>query len=286
MKTLPLIPVILALLIAACSQQHPKETDLVTFPLKGIIVSIDTAAHRVMISHEEIPNYMMAMTMPFKVKNLRLLDGLAQGDSVAGTLAVSRTESWLEALQKISGTETVPVLSADDLLLQKLFIVGDNIPDNPLTNQSGRTFRFSDYRGEVVALTFVYTRCPLPDFCLRMSDHFARLQQSLKRDQAIAGKWHLVTISFDPKFDTPSVLKSYAESYNADLSTWDFVTDSLATIARLTDGFGLSFAADRGLIAHNLRTIILDKNGNIADILKGNEWTVDEVEKSMKSLMH
>jgi protein SCO1/2 len=283
MKTYRLI--VLILMIAGCSRQEPQETELVTFPLKGRVVSLDTTAQRIMIAHEEIPNYMMAMTMPFKVKNPALMEGLVPGDSVVATLAVSHTESWLETVQKVSGTEPVEVLSADDILLARLFKVGDVIPDNALTNQSGKRIRFSDFRGKVVALTFVYTRCPLPDFCLRMSDHFARLQKALKKDPALNGKWHLVTISFDPKFDTPKVLRSYAESYNADLSTWDFATDSVATITKFTDGFGLSFAAEQGLITHNLRTVVIDRNGAIREILKGNEWTVDQLEHSMKSFM-
>ncbi len=283
MKTYRLI--VLILMIAGCSRQEPQETELVTFPLKGRVVSLDTTAQRIMIAHEEIPNYMMAMTMPFKVKNPALMEGLVPGDSVVATLAVSHTESWLETVQKVSGTEPVEVLSADDILLAHLFKVGDVIPDNALTNQSGKRIRFSDFRGKVVALTFVYTRCPLPDFCLRMSDHFARLQKALKKDPSLNGKWHLVTISFDPKFDTPKVLRSYAESYNADLSTWDFATDSVATITKFTDGFGLSFAAEQGLITHNLRTVVIDRNGAIREILKGNEWTVDQLEHSMKSSM-
>ncbi|MDH3252935.1 MAG: SCO family protein, partial [Ignavibacteria bacterium] len=117
-------------------------------------------------------------------------------------------------------------------------------------------------------------------------DHFARIQRSLTADPSSKGKWHLVTVSFDPKFDTPRVLKSYAETYGADLSTWDFVTDSLSTIMSLTDGFGLSFADDEGLIAHNLRTAILDRDGKLVRIIKGNEWTVDEVVAEMRSLMH
>jgi protein SCO1/2 len=284
MKAYPLIGIWIVLLIAGCSKQQ-QETDLVTFPLKGRVVSIDTTAHRIMIAHEEIPDYMKAMTMPFKVKNPTFMTKVAPGDSVIATLAVSRTESWLETVEKVSGSKPVKVLSADDILLAHLYKVGDTIPDYPLTNQSGHRIRFSDFRGKVVALTFVYTRCPLPDFCLRMSDHFARLQKALKQDKTIAGQWHLVTISFDPKFDTPAVLASYAGSYTADLSTWDFATDSLSTITKLTDGFGLSFAAEEGLITHNLRTVVIDKNGAINEIVKGNEWTVDEIEKTMRSLM-
>ncbi len=274
----------ISLLFFSCGKEEIKETDLVTFPLTGKVISIDTTDQRVMIAHDEIPNYMMAMTMPFKVKDRHLLDGVAPGDSVVGTLAVSRTESWLETLQSVGSGEPINTLSADDILLRRLFKTGDRLPDHPLTNQSGRKIRFSDFRGKVVALTFVYTRCPLPDFCIRMSDHFARVQRSLASDRSLRGKWHLVTISFDPKFDTPAVLKSYAETYGADLTTWDFVTDSLSTIMTLTDGFGLSFADDQGLIAHNLRTAILDREGKLVRVIKGNEWTVDDVVDDMRSL--
>jgi protein SCO1/2 len=288
-----LLPTILflwaSLLLPSCSKQDEKQTDLVTFPLRGKVVSVDTAKLRVMISHEEIPNYMMAMTMPFKVKDPALLSELEPGDSVQGTLMVSRQESWLEALRIIGKGEAPNVLSAGDVIFKRLFNKGDNLPDETLLDQDGRRIRFSTYRGKTLALTFIYTRCPLPEFCIRMSDHFAKLQRSLTKDRSLDGKWHLLTITFDPKFDTPKVLKDYGKTYGADFSTWDFLTDpdsSGQALMRIADGLELTVEDDEGgLIAHNLRTVLIDQQGKLANVIKGNEWTPEEVAVEMREMI-
>jgi len=161
------------------------------------------------------------------------------------------------------------------------------MPDFSFVNQEGRRVRLSDYRGKVVAMTFIYTRCPLPDFCIRMSDHFARVQKSLSADRTLAGKWHLMTISFDPKFDTPPVLKNYGKVYTKDLSTWDFVTDSMKTILDIADGLELVTEDDEGgLIAHNLRTAVIDKKGALVEVFRGNEWTPQQLKQAMADAIH
>ncbi len=272
--------------LPSCSKQEQKPTDLVTFPLKGEVVEIDTAKNKIVVAHEEIPNYMMAMTMPFKVKDRGLLRGVQVGDSINGTLAVSRTESWLAAITVAGKGEAPDPNLVAGAITARMFKPGDTLPDDALLNQDAKQVRFKDFRGKAVAVTFIYTRCPLPDYCILMSNQFARLQRSLAQNKSIAGKWHLVTISFDPKFDTPKVMKEYGKSYNADFSTWDFLTDPDTTgraIMKLADGLGLTYENDEGgLIAHNLRTIVLDQNGKIVNVINGNEWTAEEVRGEMK----
>ncbi len=292
MRSLSLPPTLFvwaSLLLLSCSKEDEKQTNLVTFPLRGKVVSVDTAKLQVLISHEEIPNYMMAMTMPFKVKDPALLSELEPGDSVQGTLAVSRIESWLETLSIIGKGEAPNVLSAGDVIFKRLFKKGDDLPDETLVNQDGRRIRFSTYRGKVLALTFIYTRCPLPEFCIRMSDNFAKLQQTLAKDRTLDGKWHLLTISFDPKFDTPKVLKDYGKTYGADFSTWDFLTDpdsSGQAIMRIADGLELTVEDDEGgLIVHKLRTVLIDPHVNLSHVIKGNEWTSEEVAAEMREMI-
>ena len=292
MRSLSLPPILFvwaSLLLLSCSKEDEKQTNLVTFPLRGKVVSVDTAKLQVLISHEEIPNYMMAMTMPFKVKDPALLSELEPGDSVQGTLAVSRIESWLENLSIIGKGEAPDVLSAGDIIFKRLFKKGDNLPDETLVNQDGRRVRFSTYRGKALALTFIYTRCPLPEFCIRMSNHFAKLQRSITKDRSLDGKWHLLTISFDPKFDTPKVLKDYGKTYGADFSTWDFLTDpdsSGQAIMRIADGLELTVEDDEGgLIVHNLRTVLIDPHGKLSHVIKGNEWTPEEVAAEMREMI-
>ena len=152
-------------------------------------------------------------------------------------------------------------------------------------NQDGKRVRFSDFRGKVLAFTLIYTRCPIPDFCIRMSDYFSRIQKTLGKDPALRGKWHLMSISFDPKNDTPEVLKKYGRNYGADFSTWDFVVDKISTIQQLGDGLDLTFYDDEGgLIAHNLRTVLINQKGNLVQVIKDNEWKPEEVVKLIREL--
>jgi len=226
---------------------------------------------------------MMAMTMLFKVKDRAILDRIAPGDSVQGTLAVSRTESWLENLSVLGHGEPPNTLEAGDILAKRLFKIGDNLPNITLVNQEGKNISISQYRGKMLAISFIFTRCPLPDFCIRMSDNFSRLERELKKQTSFAGQWHLLTVSFDPKFDTPKVLKQYGENYGADFATWDFATAPVETLRQITDGLDLMFTEEDGLITHNLRTVLIDQKGRIVQVIKGNEWTVGDFLNTMKS---
>ena len=278
---------VVVLLASACSKEQ-QPTDLVTFDLKGVVVSVNYQQHRIIINHEEIPDYMMAMTMPFKVKDTTILYRVQPGDTVRGTLAVSRSESWIEKLAVLSKGEVFESSSqAPAEMFKRIYKVGEKMPDFSFINQEGRRVRLSEYRGKVVAITFIYTRCPLPDFCIRMSNNFARVQKELGADPRLAGKWHLMTISFDPKFDSPAVLKNYGKIYTKDLATWDFVTDSMKTILDIADGLELvTEDDDGGLIAHNLRTAVIDKNGALLEVYKGNEWTPIQLKKKMVDEIH
>lgn len=275
------IVAVTCLILAGCGRKEEKRIDLVTFPLRGEVVEVDTAKNRVMVAHEEIPDYMAAMTMPFKVKNPTLLKDLSVGDTIQATLAVSRTESWLETITVLGKGEAPDAKWVEGQLLAKVLKEGDKLPDDIYLNQEGKKIRFSDYSGKAVGITFIYSRCPLPDYCILMSNNFGKVQKLLQKESGLKGKWHLVTVSFDPKFDTPTVMKKYGESYKADFSTWDYITDpdtNGTTVMRLADGLGLTYENDEGgLIAHNLRTVVLDTEGRIVKNYVGNEWTPEEV---------
>ncbi len=284
-RTALLISFLLSLFLVSCSKQEQKPTDLVTFPLKGEVVAIDTVKRRLTVSHEEIPNYMDAMTMPFKVKNLDLLRSVHIGDTIQGVLAVSRTESWLETFTVTGKGEPPSTQLTEGSILARMFKEGEPLPAVELTNQNGQKIYLNNFKGKALALTFIYTRCPLPDFCILMTNHFAKIQKNLNKDKSLDGKWHLISVSFDPKFDTPKALKEYGKTYKADFATWDFVTGDHETILKLTDGFGLSLSDDEGgLIAHNLRTVVIDKEGKLAKVINGNEWTPEEVVEEIKKL--
>lgn len=278
---IPTLTLLLLTLIVGCAKKEDKRIDLVTFPLRGEVVEVDTVKNRVMVAHEEIPNYMAAMTMPFKVKDHTLLSELSVGDTIQATLAVSRTESWLETITVVGKGVAPDPKWVEGQILAKVLKEGDQLPDDTYLNQDEKKIRFSNYRGKAVGITFIYSRCPLPDYCILMSNNFSKVQKLLQQETGIQGKWHLVTVSFDPKFDTPRVMKQYGASYKADFSTWDFITDpdtNGTTVMRLADGLGLTYENDEGgLIAHNLRTVVLDTAGRIVKNYIGNEWTPQEI---------
>jgi protein SCO1 len=278
-----------ALLAGSCARkEEARSIDLVTFPLRGRIVAVDTAARTLTVAHEAIPDYMTAMTMPFKVKERNLLRGLGAGDTITATLAVSRIESWLEGIAVTGKGVPERTLSAGEIITAHIVRTGEMFPDASLLNQDGRSIRFADFRGKVLALTFIYTRCPLPDFCIRMSSHFARVQKVLASEPALRGKWHLISVSFDPVFDRPARLRRYAATYGADLATWDFATDADTaggTVRQIADGLGLMYDDDQGLIAHNLRTVLIDPRGALLRVINGNEWLPDDFAAEMKRSM-
>ena len=196
-----IFPLVLALGLTSCGKKD-SSVDLVTFPLLGKVIAIDSVLGEVTIRHDAIPEYMPSMTMPFKVKDRGILRGLAAGDSVGATLAISRTESWLETLQVLRKGDRMNALTAEEVEMKHLYRDGDEIPNIELMNQDGRTIRLSDFRGKVLALTFVYTRCPLPDFCIRMSQRLAETERILKSTgQSTAGGIFSPSVSIQHSID-------------------------------------------------------------------------------------
>jgi protein SCO1/2 len=285
MKTLACVLSVILLVSGCTKKPEDKTTELKTFALKGEVVRVMPSEKRIMIAHAEIPNFMKAMTMPFKVKDTTLLTLFHPGDSIQGTLAISRTESWLETISLLNKGEPPKIATGEDILLRKLFKEGEPIPDVEYTNQDSKRLRLSSFKGQVLALTFIYTRCPLPDFCIRMSDNFSKIQKTLKKDHSLDGKWHLFSITFDTDFDRPKVLKEYGKTYGADFSNWDFLVTDKKPLQTIADGFDLTYQPDQGgLIAHTLRTILIDTKGNLVSVMKGNDWTPAEVAGKIRDL--
>jgi protein SCO1/2 len=288
MKTVQIAILVAAVLFPSCSgKKEDSQTDLATFLLRGEVVDVDSARLRVTIAHEEIPDFMAEMTMPFKVKDPALLRSVTPGDSVVGTLAVSRTESWLATMTVVGSGAAPEVLDPEELNMRRLLKAGDRLPDLMFLDQDAKRVRFSDFQGKVVAVTFIYTRCPLPEFCIRMSDHFSKIQRALKESE-LSG-WQLVTVSFDPVYDRPKALKSYGTSYGADFEHWDFLTDPDTTgrnVLALAEGFDLTYEDDEGaLIAHNLRTALIDVDGRLVEVVKDNEWKPEEIAGKIEELL-
>jgi protein SCO1/2 len=241
------------------------------------------------IRHEEIPGYMAAMTMAFEVRDTNELAGLEAGDTVAFRLHVTETDGWIDQIRKLDvpRTNLLPTRGPFRFVRDvEPLAPGDPLPRYVFTNQFGRAFSTEDFKGRALAITFIFTRCPYPTFCPRMSDQFAEAQRRLLARAGGPTNWHLLTISFDPDFDTPEVLRRYAEARGADPAHWTFATGDLVDITAIGEQFGLEFWRDpaAGGINHNLRTVVVDARGRVQTIWPENKWTADQlVEELIKA---
>jgi len=258
-------------------------TNRQVFQVKGVIVKVIPREKSVEIKHEEIRGYMPAMTMPFDVKDTNELAGLAPGDSVVFRMIVTDTEGWIEQIRKLGSTNSVPTAGNFRLVRDvEPLNIGDRLPEYHFTNQLGQAFSTADFKGQALAITFLFTRCPFPTFCPKMANDFSETQQSLISAGNLTN-WHLLTVSFDPEFDKPVVLKSYAERYHYDPAHWTFATGDLVEITAIAEQCGLNFWHDEtGSISHNLRTVVVDASGRLQKIFTGNTWKTDELVAEMK----
>jgi protein SCO1/2 len=220
---------------------------------------------------------MPAMTMTFPVGDRALLDGWQPGDLVTGTLEVSASLGRLVALTR-TGHSPLPESSNSALLAAELLAVGDSVPDAALIDERDRRRYLSEWFGTPTLVTFIYTRCPLPTYCPLMDRHFATIQRRAASDPALRGRVRLVSISFDPDYDTPAVLAEHARRLGADPEVWTFLTGDRVTVDRVAARFGVGVMRetdDANTITHNLRTLLVGADGRIAAIYSGNEWTPD-----------
>jgi protein SCO1 len=239
-------------------------TNIQNFRTEGVVKELKGDGRTVVIAHEAIPNYMEAMTMPFKVRQPRELAGLQAGDKILFRLRVSDTESWVEGISKI-GSVPADRGKAAQAPAGKVPAPKPRHPlqDYPFTNELGQAVRLSDFRGQALAITFFFTRCPIPDFCPRLSRNFEEASQKLSALPGGPTNWHFLSVSFDPEFDTPSVLKAYAKRYQYDPNHWSFLTGPKEKISELASGSDVKFEREGGFINHNFRTLIIDAAGHL-----------------------
>ena len=248
--------------------------------MKGVIQEVKSDFTEAKIKHEAIPNYMPAMTMDFAVKNTNELRGLKSNDVVSFRMIVTETDGWIDQVKKLNASNPTELPSRQSVRVVRdvdPLSVGDLVPEYHLTNELGQAVKLSDYKGKAVAMTFIFTSCPFPTFCPRMSLNFGDVQKKLKETSNGATNWQLLTISFDPEKDTPEVLKHYAQSYNYDPAHWSFLTGDLTEVTALTEQMGQMFWREGGTISHNLRTVIIDPEGHLYKIFSGNDWKAEEL---------
>jgi protein SCO1 len=253
-----------------------------TFQVRGQVREIDAATRTVRIAHEAIPEYMPAMTMPFSLKKSALLDGLTVGEIVQFELSVTENDSWISHIEKLSEPLGEVAATGQGSELEHVQ-VGEMVPDFGLLDQNGRAIRLSEFRGRAVVLTFIYTRCPLPNFCPLMSKNFAELEQRLSNE--FANKFQLMSVSMDPEFDRPAVLKEYGERYGANEKDWTFATGDAEQIQFVAGLMGLYYAKENGLISHDLRTALIGADGRLVHLWKSNVWTPYEVQRMVRETL-
>jgi protein SCO1/2 len=240
----------------------------------GLVLRVDRPGETVTISHNDFPGFMDAMAMSFDLKGSARRTRLIPGDRVRLRLAVRHDRSWVDQLDVVSaapvdaGLQQTPVAPV-------LVPVGAPIPDFELVDQHNAAIRLSALKGKVIAVTFIYTRCPLPDYCPRMIENFravrSRLAARMDRDLV------LLTISFDPKYDTPQMLATYAASNRAGGPGWHFLTGDPANIERVCNAFGIQYWPEEGLITHSLQTAVIDRDGRLAGTVEGKDFTPQQL---------
>jgi protein SCO1/2 len=284
---LSILIALLALAFAACNKKSEPKGEK-HYDLEGKVVSVDKSAGEITIQHQEIVGFMKGMTMPFKVgpNDKWALDRAQAGDSVSATLVITDQEGFLSniSLTQAASPNAEPAANASAGPEP-----GAAVPDFGFINQDGKHLRMSEFRGGPVLLTFIYTRCPLPNYCLRMSSNFERVARQLEQESPDVWKrTHLLSVSFDPEFDKPKILEKYGHSYagaiDPEFRQWQFVTGTTDEIAKAAKYFGLVYDKQNNQYIHSLRTALIDKHGKVVAVYHGNEWKPEDVAKQIAAL--
>lgn len=278
----------LCVLSAACGRGREADTheagpDARRYPISGVVREVDAASGRVTVAHEAIPGLMDAMTMSFPIRERWVVGVAAPGDRIAGTLVVDGARSWIEgaSLTKppVGSTTAAPRDSTAAAGIGPE--PGTPLPEAPLRDQAGRPVTAKDFAGRDVILTFIYTRCPLPDFCplmmTRLNEAAARLRKAGRRDDV-----QILAISIDPAHDTPQVLADYGRRFitgegDDPFHRWSLLTGTPANVRTWAALFALTYEKDGTDIAHGLRTAVVDREGKVVGVLRGNDWTTDQL---------
>ena len=252
-----------------------------------MVVSTDAAKGQVTVDSEAIPGFMDAMIMPYTLKQPNIITELHPGDTITATLTVSRNGDLLDEIDIIAQAKAdyKPPVSYRELNR------GDAVPDFKLLNEKNRLIHISQFRGKVLLMTFIYTRCPLADYCVRMSRNFARLDKMLAADPDLYAKTHLLSVSFDPEYDTPAVLRSYGGAYTGNYTKetfehWDFAAPPQPELEKILNFFlvGVTPEKDKTL-THSLSTLVITPDGKIYKWYPTNDWTPEQIFTDVKELV-
>ena len=282
--------------ITGCKRGNDEgglSSDTSSFAMRGRIVSINAPANEITLAHDAVPGFMEAMVMPYKVGVPEAMSELHSGDVITARLLVEKDKDGEYHNARLDRIVIVGQ-AKPDTVPQKAYNVpkpGDTVPDFKLVDQSNHAIHLAQLRGKAVLLTFIYTRCPLGDFCPRMSRNFAEIDSSLAKDKALYGKTDLLSVSFDPVYDTPAVLKSYGGAYtgnytNEHFAHWQFAAPSKADLPKLEQYFNVGVTGSDATLTHSLSTVLIDPAGKIAAWYPGNDWKPADVIATMRTITH
>lgn len=261
----------LAAVLAGCGADTPAKQ----YELTGQVLAVHASTQELTIKHDDIPGYMPGMTMNFPVIASSLMVERQPGELIRATLEVDGLVGRLTAITHV-GNAPLPDRTNEVAMAGGILEPGDVMPDAALLDQDDRRRSLSEWRGTPVLMTFIYTRCPLPNFCPLMDRQFAQVQRQVAADPALRGHLRLISVSFDSDYDTPAVLAAHAQKVGADTSTWTFLTGDRVTVERLAARFGVGVIrgpAGETEITHNLRTALVAADGTLLKIYAGGEWT-------------
>jgi protein SCO1/2 len=273
-RIVPFVALVAILLLTSCS--HPAAAKRYDF--NGLVVAVDPSLRQLTVAHQDVPGLMKGMTMPFIVgkQDEWVFRAIAPGDQIHAALVISDHAE----LQDISFTKGDGAAGGGTSPLH-IPQPGEEIPDVALVNQDGRHIDLKQFRGKPLLLTFVYTRCPFPDYCLRMTNNFAQVLQQLQKDPTAFADAQLLSISIDPEYDKPAVLREYGERYVGKVDPgfrhWQFASGAAGQVRKATDFFGLAYNTKDGQIVHGLSTVLVGKDGKVLKVYSGNAWKPDDV---------
>lgn len=279
-----LLSALLLLCVIGCTSQKPAAAER-RFPIEGRVVAVNQAEHTITLDHHEVVGYMKAMTMSFGVRDAWVFKVVHPGDTIQATLVVSDDAR----LENVSVTEARGAADMSATSPMHLPQKGEKVPDFHFVNQEGRPIHLAQFRGQPLLITFIYSRCPLPDYCIRMSNNFAEVAETLqKMNPAAFAKLQMLSISIDPEFDDSKVLHSYGKNYAAavdpNFKHWSFATGKPGDIRKAAEFFGLAYETQNGQIIHNLRTALLDADGRIAEFHSDNQWKPSDLAARIAAL--
>lgn len=282
-------------LFAACQKPKPAlvaSTTAKHFTLNGRVVAVNSTKKTATVEHGDVEGYMPAMTMEFPVKDEHVFEVLSKDAEIRADLVVDDAQGafWLENLSVVAAPNpNQPALPANENFVQ----VGKEVPNFTLTNQDGKKISTNDFRGKTLAITFIYTRCPLPNYCILMSKNFSDTALKVQNDPILKDKLRLLSISFDPQNDTPETLKKYGMGYlgkdsKPDFTVWQLATGTDKEIKDIASFCGLRYESDpanKTLINHSLITVVITPDGKVQKVFAGNEWSSNDLLREMQATL-